>query len=207
MAALAVIFLGWQYALALLLGARILIMLIAVFVRVAEPTGLAQRARRRAEQVSGMEMGPGEGLPERLADRARDERACQRMGRAYFGEWPMVYKELIAGLLARSYGWRFALYLGVLFSAAAAVATEIGILGLSRWSASCPAERAVSRRWRSSPSTTPSGSTSSPRPCGVDVPADVGDTVADSHRRVNRATRTRTVAATAARTARMPKGL
>jgi uncharacterized membrane protein YraQ (UPF0718 family) len=46
-----------------------------------------------------MEMDPGEGLPERLPDRARDERAYQRMGRAYFGEWRMVYKELIAGFL------------------------------------------------------------------------------------------------------------
>ena len=98
-AALAFIFLGWQYALALFVGAPILIAVMTVLVRLTQPRRLAKDAREHAEQVSGMEMDPREGLPQRFTERARDERAYHRLGGAYFGEWRMVYKELIVGFL------------------------------------------------------------------------------------------------------------
>lgn len=98
-AALAFIFLGWQYAVALFVGAPILIVVMAALVRVSKPPRLAKKAHEQAEHVSGMEMEPSEGLPDRFADRVRDERAHDRLGRAYFGEWRMVYTELIVGFL------------------------------------------------------------------------------------------------------------
>ena len=55
-AALAFIFLGWQYALALFAGAPILIAVMAVLVRFSRPDRLAKSAEERAEQVSGMDM-------------------------------------------------------------------------------------------------------------------------------------------------------
>lgn len=98
-AALAFIFLGWQYALALFAGAPILIAVMAVLVRFSRPDRLAKSAEERAEQVSGMDMDAAGELPERFSDRARDERAYQNMGLAYFAEWRMVYKELVVGFL------------------------------------------------------------------------------------------------------------
>jgi uncharacterized membrane protein YraQ (UPF0718 family) len=98
-AALAFIFLGWQYAFALFVGAPILIAVMTVLVRVTKPRRLAEDAREHAEQITGMDMDPREGLPQRLRERARDGRAYHRLGSAYFGEWRMVYKELIVGFL------------------------------------------------------------------------------------------------------------
>ncbi|MFC5730878.1 permease [Nocardioides vastitatis] len=98
-AALAFIFLGWQYSLALFAGAPILILVMAVLVRLTRPDQLAARALEQAEQASGMDMDAAEGLPQRFSDRVRDERSYENLGRAYFGEWRMVYKELIAGFL------------------------------------------------------------------------------------------------------------
>jgi uncharacterized membrane protein YraQ (UPF0718 family) len=98
-AALAWIFLGWEYALALFVGAPILVATMAVLVRLTRPDRLARAALERAEQSSGMSMDAAQGLPDRFGDRVRDERAYQHMGRAYFGEWRMVHKELVVGFL------------------------------------------------------------------------------------------------------------
>jgi uncharacterized membrane protein YraQ (UPF0718 family) len=98
-AALALIFLGWEYAVALFVGAPVLITVMAGLVRITKPERLADEARRHAEQASGMEMEPSRGLPERFGDRARDRRSYLRMGTAYVSEWRMVYKELIVGFL------------------------------------------------------------------------------------------------------------
>lgn len=98
-AALAFIFLGWQYALALFAGAPVLIVVMAVLVRLTAPDHLAEDARERAEHLSGMDMEPTEGLPDTMSERLRDPRAYERLGQAYFSEWQMVYKELIAGFL------------------------------------------------------------------------------------------------------------
>jgi uncharacterized membrane protein YraQ (UPF0718 family) len=98
-AALAFIFLGWQYAVALFVGAPVLIAVMAVLVRVTSPRRLAESARKHAETVEGMEMDPAEGLPEGVRARAADTRSWQHMGSAYVSEWRMVYKELVVGFL------------------------------------------------------------------------------------------------------------
>jgi uncharacterized membrane protein YraQ (UPF0718 family) len=98
-AALALIFLGWEYAVALFVGAPILIVIMAVLVRVTRPDRLVRQAHEHAEHAGGMEMEPSKGLPDRLAERARDRRSWLRMGSSYRGEWGMVYKELIIGFL------------------------------------------------------------------------------------------------------------
>jgi uncharacterized membrane protein YraQ (UPF0718 family) len=98
-AALALIFLGWQYALALFVGAPILVIVMAVLVRLTRPQRLVEAAHTHAEQVEGMEMNPSEGLPAALTDRARDPRTWHRVGISYLAEWRMVWKELLIGFL------------------------------------------------------------------------------------------------------------
>ena len=98
-AALAWIFLGWQYAAALFVGAPILIAVMAVIVRLTKPADVTREALDHARSAEGMEMDPSKGLPDSLGDRVRDSRSWHRMGRAYFSEWSMVYKELIIGFL------------------------------------------------------------------------------------------------------------
>ena len=98
-AALAFIFLGWQYVLALFLGAPILVAVMAALVHLTKPQRLTDAARQRAEQASGMEMNPSEGLPRRLGERFRDQRAWHRAGSSYVAEWRMVWKELLVGFL------------------------------------------------------------------------------------------------------------
>lgn len=79
-AALAFIFLGWEYALALFVGAPIIVVVMALLVRLTKPQQLTKDARQHAKQASGMEMNPSEGLPQSLRARARDRRAWQRVG-------------------------------------------------------------------------------------------------------------------------------
>lgn len=98
-AALAFIFLGWEYALALFVGAPILVAVMSLLVRLTAPQQLTDDAKAHAEQVSGMEDNPSEGLPESLRDRATDRRAWHRVGTSYIAEWDMVYKELAVGFL------------------------------------------------------------------------------------------------------------
>ena len=98
-AALAFIFLGWQYVVALFLGAPILVAVMAVLVRLTKPQSLTDAARERAQQAFGMDMNPSEGLPDALGDRFRDGRAWHRVGTSYIGEWRMVWKELLIGFL------------------------------------------------------------------------------------------------------------
>ena len=96
-AALAFIFLGWQYAVALFLGAPILVGAMAVTVRLTLPEGLADQALERARDVEGRGMDHAEGLPSKLRERLGDTRAWGRVGDAYIAEWRMVWKELLVG--------------------------------------------------------------------------------------------------------------
>ncbi|HWH30870.1 MAG TPA: permease [Mycobacteriales bacterium] len=98
-AALAWIFLGWQYAAALFVGAPMLIAVMAVLIRLTTPKSLAREALEHARKAEGMDMDPSQGLPDRFGARVRDDRAWHRMGSAYFSEWSMVYKELIVGFV------------------------------------------------------------------------------------------------------------
>ena len=98
-AALAFIFLGWQYVVALFVGAPILVAVMALLVRLTKLDHLTEAAREHAEHASGMEMNPSEGLPGSLRQRAKDYRAWHRVGSAYVAEWAMVWKELLVGFL------------------------------------------------------------------------------------------------------------
>ncbi|HVL33820.1 MAG TPA: permease [Actinomycetota bacterium] len=96
-AALAVVFLGWPFAVALFLGAPILVAVMAILVRLTRPRRLAEEARERAGDTIGHEMQPGKDLPEGVADRVRAKQAWAQVGRSYIGEWRMVWKELLVG--------------------------------------------------------------------------------------------------------------
>ncbi len=98
-AALAFIFLGWQYVVALFVGAPILVVVMAVLVRLTKPERLTLAAREHAEHAEGIDMNPSEGLPGPLGERLRDERAWHRVGTSYIAEWRMVWKELLIGFL------------------------------------------------------------------------------------------------------------
>ncbi len=98
-AALAFIFLGWQYVAALFIGAPVLVAVMAVLVRLTKPQRFTDIAREHAEHAEGTDMNPSEGLPRSLGERFRDQRAWHRVGTSYIAEWRMVWKELLVGFL------------------------------------------------------------------------------------------------------------
>ena len=93
------IFLGWEFVLALYLGAAILISVMVVLVRLTCPKRLAEEARRRAGEVEGGAMDPTEGLEASWRDRLRDRRAWGRVGDRFVMEWQMAGKEIAFGFL------------------------------------------------------------------------------------------------------------
>ena len=99
--ALAWIFLGWQFALALVLGAFALVAVMAVIIRITYPTDMVERARRDAvtagEKHGGMHGDPAEGLPSTWREKLRSTDAWHRIGVVYGGEWAMVWKDLLFG--------------------------------------------------------------------------------------------------------------
>jgi uncharacterized protein len=98
--ALAWIFLGWQFALALVVGAVALVAVMAVIVNLTYPDAMVERARGEAAKKGekhGMHGDPAEGLPRRWRDKLRSGEARHRVGMVYRSEWAMVWKELVAG--------------------------------------------------------------------------------------------------------------
>ena len=102
-AALAWIFLGWQFALALVVGSVAHVAVMALVVRFTYPEKMVERARKDAakagEAHSGMQGDPAEGLPEPWREKLRSREAWQRIGVTYRGEWGMVWKDLLFGFL------------------------------------------------------------------------------------------------------------
>lgn len=96
-AALTFIFLGWQFVLALFVGAPIIVVVMAVIVRVTRPDELSKHALDRARQTVQSEEEASRDLPDRWRDRLASRRAWQRVGRGYVMEWGMVWKELVIG--------------------------------------------------------------------------------------------------------------
>lgn len=96
-AALALIFLGWQFALALFVGAPIIVAVMAGVVRITRPDALSQQALEGAQEMTQGEDGASDDLPENWRDRLTTAPAWQRVGRAYVMEWGMVWKELLIG--------------------------------------------------------------------------------------------------------------
>lgn len=84
-AALAFIFLGWQFALALFVGAPLLVLVMALIVAVWRPKKLEERALERAGSVGEeMEMAADDGGTWR--DRVKKRASWRNLGRAYVGE-------------------------------------------------------------------------------------------------------------------------
>ena len=102
-AALAWIFLGWQFALALVVGSVAHVAVMALVVRLTYPEQMIERARKDAakgdEMRPGMHGDPAEGLPEPWREKLRSGEAWQRIGITYRGEWGMVWKDLLFGFL------------------------------------------------------------------------------------------------------------
>jgi uncharacterized protein len=96
------IFLGWQFVAALFVGAFVLVPTMALIVRLTLPEALAEKARRRAQEV---EAGEGEEpeLPRRWSERVTSGAAWQQISRSFAMEWKMVWKELAAGFLAAGF--------------------------------------------------------------------------------------------------------
>jgi hypothetical protein len=94
------IFLGWQFVLALYVGAFILIPVMVVLIRLTCPQRLAQEARERASQVEQQRAEGSSGqLPERWSDRLTDAAAWGRVGEAFVAEWKMAGREILIGFL------------------------------------------------------------------------------------------------------------
>ncbi len=96
-AALAFIFLGWQFALALFVGAPILVAVMAAIVLATRPDALSQRALEHAQEMTQEEDDSADQLPQHWRDRLTSRAAWQRAGSAYLMEWEMVWKELAIG--------------------------------------------------------------------------------------------------------------
>ena len=99
--ALAWIFLGWQFTLALVIGAVALVGAMALIVGLTYPLEMVERARKDAasagEKQAGMHGDPAEGLPRQWRDKLRSGDAWHRVGAVYRSEWGMVWKDLVVG--------------------------------------------------------------------------------------------------------------
>ena len=101
-AALAWIFLGWQFALALVLGSFVLVAIMGVIVRLTCPKSMVEQARKDAAKAGERQSGmgdPAEGLPQPWKEKMRSHEAWRRVGVTYRSEWGMVWKDLLIGFL------------------------------------------------------------------------------------------------------------
>jgi hypothetical protein len=101
--ALAYIFLGWQYSVALFVGAPILILIQSILVRLTASRRLIKKALAHARGISVGEIDPSENLPEKLGAKIATKKTWIRVGGAYLGEWKMVYREIIIGFLVAGF--------------------------------------------------------------------------------------------------------
>lgn len=102
-AALAWIFLGWQFAIALVVGSIAHTAIMALVVRLTYPEKMVERARDEAakagEKRAAMHGDPAEGLPRPWRQKLRSGEAWRRVGVTYRAEWGMVWKDLFFGFL------------------------------------------------------------------------------------------------------------
>lgn len=101
--ALAWIFLGWQFALALAIGSIAHTAVMAVVVRLTYPQKMVEHARKSGADAAGKRgaMGgdPAEGLPSHWRKKLRSAEAWRRIGVTYRSEWRMVWKDLLFGFM------------------------------------------------------------------------------------------------------------
>ena len=99
-AALAWIFLGWQFALAVVVGSIAHTAAMAAVIHLTYPKEMVEHARARAgEKHAGMGGDPSEGLPRPWQKTMRSSVAWGRIGVTYRAEWRMVWKDLLAGFV------------------------------------------------------------------------------------------------------------
>ncbi len=89
---LILIFLGWQFLVAELIGGLVLIALSAILIRLTLPSAMADRARETAKQETQVET-EAFNWREKIGSRA----GWREVGDNFFGEWGMVWKEILFG--------------------------------------------------------------------------------------------------------------
>lgn len=99
-AALAWIFLGWPFALAVVVGSVFHVGIMAVVVRLTRPGKMVDKARKKAGEAGRRQAGmsdPSEGLQGSWRDKIRQRATWNRIGRTYASEWRMVWKDILFG--------------------------------------------------------------------------------------------------------------
>jgi uncharacterized membrane protein YraQ (UPF0718 family) len=94
-AALAWIFLGWQFALALVLGSVVHVGIMAVIIRFTYPEKMVEQAHKDAGK-GGMS-DPAEGLSGKWREKIKSREAWLRIGQTYAREWGMIWKDILVG--------------------------------------------------------------------------------------------------------------
>jgi len=89
---LIVIFLGWPFLLAELLGGVLLIAISAAIIHLTYPTSLLDAARERAAEGAGAEEEDFD-----WRERIRSREGWQMVGHHFVMDWQMVYKEIVIG--------------------------------------------------------------------------------------------------------------
>jgi uncharacterized membrane protein YraQ (UPF0718 family) len=94
------IFLGWQFVLALYVGAFVLLAVMVVLIRLTCPHRLAEQALERAREQESAGMDPAKGLAPGWRDRLSSREAWTRVGEAFAAEWRMAGREILIGFFA-----------------------------------------------------------------------------------------------------------
>ncbi len=89
---LILIFLGWPFLLAELLGGVLLIAISALLIRVTYPSSLLASARERAEEGAKADEEEFD-----WRERMRSREGWQMVGHHFVMDWQMVYKEIVIG--------------------------------------------------------------------------------------------------------------
>jgi uncharacterized membrane protein YraQ (UPF0718 family) len=97
-AALAWIFLGWQFALALVLGSVVHAGIMAVIIRFTYPEKMVELVRKDAGK-GGMS-DPAEGLSGKWRKKIKSREAWLRIGQTYARQWGMIWKDILVGFTA-----------------------------------------------------------------------------------------------------------
>ena len=90
---LILIFLGWQYLAAEIVGGLILIAISSVLIRLTYPKDWLEAAREKVQEEAP------ESIQEDFAwrERIRSKSGWERVGSAFVGEWKMVWEEILIG--------------------------------------------------------------------------------------------------------------
>jgi uncharacterized membrane protein YraQ (UPF0718 family) len=89
---LIVIFLGWEFLAAEVIGGLLLILISSLLIRLTYPETWLQQARRRVEK-----MDPGHDEDFDWRERIRSREGWYRVGHQFVNEWKMVWQEILIG--------------------------------------------------------------------------------------------------------------